>query len=71
MGDINYVEPIGISLSASGGMLLSDNHAIAASRLEGTLNFDFGYDNLGLMLEATPTWGQVRGRIIDATRDNC
>ena len=70
MGDINYVEPIGISLSASGGMLLSDDHAITASSLEGTLNFDFGNDNLGLMLEVTPTWGQATNRFIDATRNN-
>ena len=69
-GDIYYVDPIGLSLLASGGMLLSDEKANAGSRLESTLSIDFGNDNLGLMLEVTPTWGQVKVSNIDSTRNN-
>ena len=51
-------------------MLLSDDNAIAASSLESTLSIDFGNDNLGLMLEVTPTWGQAKISNIDSTQNN-
>ena len=69
-GDINYGDPIGLSLLLSGGMLLSDDNAVAASNLESTLSVDFGNDNLGMMLEISPTWGQAKVNNIDSTKNN-
>ena len=70
IGDVNYIDPIGLSLLVNGGMLISDDNAVLASSLESSISVDFGNDNLGLMLEVTPTWGQAKVSNFYSSRNN-
>ena len=60
---IDYADPIGLTLSGTGSMLLGKETRIQKISLRSSLKYDYGSDNLGLTLEISPTWGQTHTEV--------
>ena len=54
----DYVDPIGLTLSGTGSMLLAGGNGIQKMSVKSTLGYDHGNDELGLTFAISPTWGQ-------------
>ena len=56
----DYVDPIGLTLSGTGSMLLTGETGIQKMSVKSSLGYDYGSDELGLTFAISPTWGQTR-----------
>ena len=57
-GGIDFVDPIGLTWSGTGSMLLANENTIQKISASSTFGFDLGNDKLGTILTLSPTWGQ-------------
>ena len=55
----DYTDPIGLNLSGTGNMLYAGENTIQKMSLNGTLEYDYGNDDLGFTFGISPTWGQT------------
>ena len=62
-GGFDYTDPIGITFSAIGSMLLGEGNEIQKLSLKGSLGYDYGSDDLGLIFVVSPTWGQTQSNV--------
>ena len=62
-GGFDYTAPIGLTLSGSGSLLLASENEIQKMSLKGSLEYDYGRDDLGLTIALSPTWGQTQAEI--------
>ena len=62
-GGFDYHDPIGLALSGSGSVLLGSDNDIQKMNLKGSLEYDYGSDDLGLTFALSPTWGQTQAEI--------
>ena len=56
----DYVDPIGLTLSGTGSMLLTGETGIQKMSMKSSLGYDYGSDELGLTFAISPTWGQTQ-----------
>ena len=59
----DYTDPIGLNLSGTGNMLYAGENTIQKMSLNGTLEYDYGNDNLGLTFGISPSWGQTQASV--------
>ncbi len=62
-GGFDYRDSIGLTLSGSGSVLLGRANDIQEMSLKGSLEYDYGSDDLGLTFALSPTWGQTQAEI--------
>ena len=56
----NYTDPIGLTMSGTGSLLLASGNEIQKMSLKGSVEFDYGSDDLGVTFALSPTWGQTQ-----------
>ena len=56
----DYVDPIGLTLSGTGSMLLTGDTGIQKMSVKSSLKYDYGSDELGLTFAISPSWGQTQ-----------
>ena len=59
----NYSNPIGVTVSGNGSMLIGAANQVQKIELESSLIFDRGRDQRGIIAEVAPSWGQVDSSI--------
>ena len=59
----DFTDPIGLNLSGTGNMLYAGENTIQKISVKGTLEYDYGNDNLGLTFGISPTWGQTQASV--------
>ena len=62
-GGFDYTDPIGMTFSAIGSMLIGEENEIQKLSLKGSLGYDYGSDDLGLIFVVSPTWGQTQSNV--------
>ena len=58
---ISYTSPLGLSLAGNSNMLLIEQGEIQKWSLLGTVSYDQGSDQLGTIMEVSPSYGQMQG----------
>ena len=69
-GGIDYTDPIGLTLSGYGSMLLAKENEIQKMSLKGSFEYDYGSDDLGLTFSLSPTWGQTQTEVQNSLWSN-
>ena len=59
----DYTDPIGLIFSGSGSVLLASQNEVQKMSVKGSLEYDYGRDDLGLTFAISPTWGQTLDEI--------
>ena len=59
----DYRDPIGLTLSGSGSVLLGSENEIQKMSMKGSVEYDYGRDELGLTFALSPTWGQTQAAV--------
>ena len=58
---INFTAPVGLSIISNSNIFMVEQGEIENWTLSGTLNFDHGNDQLGTIIEISPSYGQKQG----------
>ena len=66
----DYNNPIGISISGSGSMLIGQENQVQKVTINSSLNYDSDADNRGFIVEISPTWGYIDTNIQDTLWSN-
>ncbi len=69
-GGFDYTNPIGFTLSGSGSMLLTSQNEIQKMSLMGSVEYDYGRDDLGLKFALSPTWVQTQAELQNSLWSN-
>ena len=56
----DYTDPIGLIMSGTGSLLFAGENEIQKMSVKGSIEFDYGNDDLGLTFALSPTWGQTQ-----------
>ncbi len=59
----DFINPIGITVTGNGSALIGAATQVQKIRLDSSFNYDLGNDQRGIMLEISPSWGQVDASI--------
>ena len=65
-GGTEFQNPIGLSLSGHGSMLIGQANQVQKIGLNSSLNYDQGHDERGILFEVSSSWGQTDTEIQDS-----
>ena len=59
IGGFDFENPLGLTWSGKGRILLANEDSIQKISISSSFEFDHGNDELGMLFELSPSWGQA------------